>query len=292
MKSVIATVRNLPLWQGKVDIFPLGGGVSNSSFMVSDATGKYVARVGNNYPFHQVDRGREAIASKAAFECGLSPELVYSGNGIMVLRYIEARTFTEADVRTNWHRVLELPLRTHKKMSRYITGQGAIFWVFQILRDYGSQLIAAKHRLAPHVPDWMAIVDELDAAQISLPIIFGHHDLLPSNIMDDGNRLWLIDWEYGAFGTALFDLANLAANNSFDAKTEQDMLTDYFGKTPDMAMTRAFMAMKVASALREALWGMISELHLAAPGVDYAAYAGEYLSRFDDIMANYKREFP
>ena len=50
-----------------------------------------------------------------------------------------------------------------------------------------------------------------------LPIVFGHHDVLPTNFMDDGQRLWLIDWEYGAFGTAMFDLASIAANNSFDA---------------------------------------------------------------------------
>ena len=48
-----------------------------------------------------------------------------------------------------------------------------------------------------------------------LPIIFGHHDLLPTNFMDDGKRLWLIDWEYGGFGTAMFDLANIASNNQF-----------------------------------------------------------------------------
>ena len=51
-----------------------------------------------------------------------------------------------------------------------------------------------------------------------LPIVFGHHDLLPTNFMDDGKRLWLIDWEYGGFGTAMFDLANISANNQFTSR--------------------------------------------------------------------------
>jgi hypothetical protein len=46
--------------------------------------------------------------------------------------------------------------------------------------------------------------------------------------------------------------------------------------------------MKAASALREAVWGMVSELHLKAPGVDYIAYAAEYLGRFETVYANYK----
>jgi thiamine kinase-like enzyme len=109
--------------------------------------------------------------------------------------------------------------------------------------------------------------------------------------MDDGKRVWLIDWEYGAFGTAMFDLANIAAANSFDTTMEGDMLRGYFGKAPDLALTRAYYAMKVAAALREAMWGMISELFLAAPGVDYVAYAAEYISRFDAIHAAYSKDF-
>jgi thiamine kinase-like enzyme len=291
VNPALSAVRSLSLWQGNVDIVPLSGGVSNSSFVVTDATGKYVARVGSNYPFHQVDREREAIASTAAHVCDLSPEMIYSSGGIMVLRYIEARTYAEADVRKHWQASLELLCRTHHDMGKHITGQAAIFWVFQILRDYGARLVAARYRLANEMSGWMTTVDELEAAQISLPIVFGHHDLLPSNIMDDGKRLWLIDWEYGAFGTAMFDLANLSANNSFDATTEHEMLTGYFGHAPDLATSRAFMAMKVASALREALWGMISELYLAAPGVDYDAYAREYLSRFKTIKAAYAKDF-
>lgn len=50
--------------------------------------------------------------------------------------------------------------------------------------------------------------------------------------------------------------------------------------------------MKVAAALREAMWGMISELFLAAPGVDYVAYAAEYIGRFEAIHAAYKKDFP
>ena len=175
-------------------------------------------------------------------------------------------------------------------MGQRISGQGAIFWVFQILRDYAQTLRAGKHRHVPDLPRFMGVVDELEAAQVPLPVIFGHHDLLPSNFMDDGQRLWLIDWEYGAFGTAMFDLANIASNNSFDMGLERRMLRQYF-RAPAPALERAFYAMKAASALREALWGMVSELHLNAPGVDYVAYAAEYLGRFERVYADYKRDF-
>jgi thiamine kinase-like enzyme len=286
-----ARVAALAIWKGIRAITPLKGGVSNASFTVEDATGKYVARAGEDYPCHQVSRQREVIAARAAFEAGLSPEVVYTEPGIMVLRYLDARTYGEADVRANGAACVGIVKRCHRDMGKRIAGQGAIFWVFQILRDYARTLKADRHVHVPDIPRWMEIVDALEAAQVPLPIVFGHHDLLPSNFMDDGKRLWLIDWEYGAFGTAMFDLANIASNNSFDEAGERVILETYFERQPGEALSRAFHAMKAASALREAMWGMVSELHLNAPGVDYIAYAAEYLARFERVYSGYTAKF-
>ena len=280
-------VKALPLWRGDPTLTPLKGGVSNASFKVTDSAGSYVARVGGDYPFHQVSRAREAITSRAAFAAGLSPEVLHAADGIMVLRHLDARTYAEADVRANAGRCVDILKRCHEDMGRRISGHGAIFWVFQILRDYAHTLESASHRHAPEIPRWMEIVDRLEAAQVPLPIVFGHHDILPANFMDDGARLWLIDWEYGAFGTAMFDLASIAANSSFDEAGERLILERYFGKEPSDQLWRAFHAMKAASALREAVWGMVSEIHLNAPGVDYVAYAREYLGRFEVVHADY-----
>ncbi len=284
-------VRAMPLWRGLKSIDALKGGVSNASFTVEDSTGKYVARVGEDYACHQVSREREGIAARAAFEAGLSPEVIYTEPGIMVVRFVEARTYGEAEVRANAGACMDIVKRCHRDMGKRISGQGAVFWVFQILRDYAHTLNAGKHRHAADIPRWMNVVDAMEAAQVPLPIVFGHHDLLPTNFMDDGRRLWLIDWEYGAFGTAMFDLANIASNNSFEEDGELQILENYFGKKPDEALLRAFYAMKTASALREAMWGMVSELHLNAPGVDYAAYAAEYLGRFERVCADFNNKF-
>jgi thiamine kinase-like enzyme len=284
-------VRGLAVWKNLKSVHPLKGGVSNASFTVEDAAGRFVVRIGEDYPFHQVCRTREAIASRAAFEAGLSPEVIHIEKGLMVVRHIDAVTYQEADVRAKHEACVAMIMRCHRDMGKRVGGQGAIFWVFQILRDYANTLKSANHSRANEIPRWMQIVDRLEQAQVPLPIIFGHHDLLPTNFMDDGKRLWLIDWEYGAFGTAMFDLANIAAANSFDEKLEHQMLVQYFDSTPDLATLRAYYAMKVAAALREAMWGMISELHLKAPGVDYVAYAAEYLGRFETILKNYETRF-
>jgi thiamine kinase-like enzyme len=289
--SAEARVRELPFWKGAIDLVPLKGGVSNASFTVQDSTGKYVARVGADYPFHHVFREAEVTASRAAFEAGLSPEVVYTEPGVMVVRFVEARTYTEADVRAHPDECLDMVIRCHLEMGKRISGRANVFWVFHVLRDYAHTIKAANHRHVADIPRWMAEVERLEKAQVPLPIIFGHHDLLPTNFMDDGMRLWLIDWEYGGFGTAMFDLANIASNNQLTEKAEREMLEDYFERPPDEATLRSFYAMKTASALREAVWGMVSEIHLNAPGVDYVAYAKEYLERYERMLADYNSKF-
>ena len=273
-------LKALKIWSGPIALTPLKGGLSNESFIVTDGAARYVARLGEDFPVHHVFRAREREASRAAFEAGLSPELVHAEPGLMVFRFIEATTYGEAEVRANMERCAEVLKHCHRDMARLVRGPASIFWVFHVVRDYAHTLKAGNHPRAEEAGAWIATVDKLEAAQIPLPIVFGHHDLLPGNFLDDGRRLWLIDWEYGAFGTAMFDLANVAANNSFTAQDEARLLEVYFEKTPDEATQRAFDAMKAASALREGLWGMVSELHLAAPGVDYAAHANEYVGRY------------
>jgi thiamine kinase-like enzyme len=114
---------------------------------------------------------------------------------------------------------------------------------------------------------------------VPLPIVFGHHDLLPGNFIDDGRKVWLIDWEYGGFGTAMFDLANLSSNGAFGAAEDAALLDAYFEGRVGDDLRRAFAAMKAASALREALWAMVSDVHLKTPDVDYKAHARDYLAR-------------
>jgi thiamine kinase-like enzyme len=140
-------------------------------------------------------------------------------------------------------------------------------------------LLKAKARMADDLPQYVKLANALEDCQLPQPIVFGHHDLLPGNFIDDGERIWLIDWEYAGYGTPLFDLANTAANGSFTGEQERELLETYFAAPVSPELQRSFDAMKVASSLREALWAMVSEIHLSAPGADYGAHADEYLRR-------------
>jgi len=282
-----ARITALPCWRGKVKLEPLHGGLSNTAFIVDDGTERYVARCGGDIPVHHVFRDRERAASIAAHAAGLSPELIYAEPGVMVIRHIDGRTLAEAEVRANIAHIVPLLATCHRGLARHLAGPANTFWVFHVIRDYARTLQGAGGGSDGELSRYVALADALEAQQIPLPIVFGHHDLLPGNFIDDGKRLWLIDWEYGGFGTAMFDLANLAANASFSPADDKLLLEAYFRQPVSDAVQRSFDAMKVASALREAVWAMVSAIHLAVPGADYGAHAADYLARTEAALARY-----
>jgi thiamine kinase-like enzyme len=277
MDALRARLSRLPIWRGGVTLEPLQGGLTNISFVATDNSGKYIVRCGDDIPAHHVSRDRERAASRAAFEAGLSPEIVHAEPGITVLRFIAARTFTEADLRADALRIVALLKTCHRDVAHRLRGAANMFWVFHVIRDY-VRLIDADAK-------YIALADKLELAQLPLPIVFGHNDLLPGNVMDDGTRLWLIDWEYAGFGTAMFDLANLSSNGEFTPADDTALLDAYFDGKVDDALRGAFTAMKAASVLREALWAMVSDVYLKTPGADYQAHARTYLARLDRLMA-------
>lgn len=281
-------IRSLPCWDGPVDWQPLKGGLSNESFVAKCNGEKFVVRFGRDFPFHHVFRDREVMVSKAAHAAGFAPELVYSEPGVMVSRFIDGKTYDAAGVKANLPRIAELVGGFHRRMPAHVSGPAFMFWVFHVIRDYARTLKEGGSRMVGHLPGYLELAAELEAAQIPMSIVFGHHDLLPANFIDDGSRLWIIDFEYAGFSTPMFDLAGATSNSECDREQSEEFLTAYFGHRPEEAVFRSHAAMQCASLLREAMWSMVSELYLDAPGIDYVAYTEENLARLATALDAYR----
>jgi thiamine kinase-like enzyme len=284
-----ARAESLSCWRGKVSAEPLGGGITNTNFVVKDGGERFVVRIGDDIPVHGVMRFNELAAARAAHAANLSPEIVHSEPGAFVMRFIEGRTLAPEDVRRAdmLPRVVELVSGCHRFVGENLRGPALMFWVFHVVRDYARTLLDGGSRHAPMLFNLMSIAQQLEEAVGPTRIAFCHNDLLAANILDDGKRLWLIDWDYAGFNSPLFDLANLATNNGFDADDEEWLRELYFGADSDPAIRRSFAAMRAASLLRETMWSMVSEIHSSIE-FDYLAYTAENLARFEAALEAFK----
>ena len=57
-----------------------------------------------------------------------------------------------------------------------------------------------------------------------------HNDLLPANLIHDGEAMRIVDWEYAGMGNRYFDLGNLSVNNRFNEAGDEWLLECYWGE--------------------------------------------------------------
>ena len=273
-------VKGLSCWTGPVEVSTLGGGITNLNFVVQDGARKVVVRVGQDIPVHHILRFNEVAASRAAHLAGVSPAVLHQEPGILVLDFIEGHTLTAADLRQDalLDQALDLVQRVHRDVPKYLRGASLTFWVFHVIRDYAATLTNAGSTHRNILPGLLEDAAELERAVGPIDLVFGHNDLLPANFIHDGQRLWLVDWDYAGWGSPLFDLGGLAANNGLAEAQELRMLWRYFGGL-DAGLWRRYLAMKAAAALRETMWSMVSEIH-SDLAFDYATYTATNLSTY------------
>jgi thiamine kinase-like enzyme len=283
-------VAELDFWSSAVEPVPLGGGITNTNFTVNDQGRRFVVRVGDDIPIHGVMRFNELAAAHAAYAAGISPEIVYQEKGVFVMRFIEGQTLSEADVRQpqNLDRIISLIQTCHTEIPKYLKGPMLVFWPFQVCRSYILTAREGKSRMLDSLPHFADLNETLEAAVGEVKIVFGHNDLLAANFIDDGNRLWLLDWDYAGFNADLFDLAGLSSNNGLSIEQEEGVLKAYFQQPVTDRQRRQLAAMKCVSLLRETLWSIVSEIHSTIE-FDYVDYTRKNLTRLEQAYETFQQ---
>lgn len=261
-----------------LSIVALRGGITNLTYRVDVGGETYVVRIpGQDSAFLGIDRGREHACTAAAHQSGVAPAVVafLKDSGIIITRFVRGRSVTEQELGRPemLPRVVEALGRTHG--SPPFPGT---FSPFEAVRNY---LAAATPHGVPRPErfEWMlAQADRLEGA-LGAPGALRpcHNDLLAGNFLDDGERLWILDWEYAGMGDPFFDLGNFAANQHLSDAAERTLLHAYFGCVPAGAAARVKL-MRIISDLREATWGLVQGA-ISSLDYDFRAYARTHFDR-------------
>ena len=255
------------VWPGQdVSIEPLGGGITNRNYRVAVEGQEFVLRIGGrDTELLGIDRAAEHAASRIAAELGLGPEVVafVEPEGYLVTRYVDGEV-GKVDVA----RVGAALRRLHGGPA--LPGRFDSFRVVEAYRD-----TAHEHGVA--VPSAYArakdLADQIERRRSGTQFRPCHNDLLSANYIDDGTRLWLVDWEYAGMGDPFFDLGNFAVNNELAEAGERELLAAYGSDDGD-----ALVLMRFMSDFREAMWGIV-QLAISELEFDFGAYAEEHFER-------------
>lgn len=116
--------------------------------------------------------------------------------------------------------------------------------------------------------------------------VFSHNDLNPSNILCDGEKIWIIDWDVAALNDRYVDLANVA--NFFVQTKEQEsaLLHAYFnGAVDDYKMARFYVMRQVCRIIYSLLMFQLALQQKPAGYEHDQQMEGNDLRAFGSLMA-------
>lgn len=246
----------------------LGGGLTNRNYRVrTDDGGDYVVRVSaNESGLLAIDRDTERHNTTAAWLAGVGAPVVESlpAENVLVVQFLTGRTLTPADLRdaATIPRVATAVRTLHAGPE--FAGR---FDMRAIRRRYLRLVLERGFRLPDDYLDLAPAVERLEDAMRpgDEPLVPCNNDLLAANFIDDGERIWLIDYEYSGMNEASFELGNIASESGLGVDQTAALVAAYWGVPSVDKLARA----RAWSLLARYGWTLWASIQASVSPIDF-----------------------
>jgi thiamine kinase-like enzyme len=145
------------------------------------------------------------------------------------------------------------------------------------VREHGYALPAGYD---DHAAAWADVRRALSVAP--RPTVPCNNDLLAANFIDDGSRVWLIDYEYSGNNDPCFELGNTATECNLSPEQVEAYVAAYFASPTPADLARVRLQM-LCSEYGWSLWGFIQA---AASPIDFD-FHGWGMERYEKAVATF-----
>ncbi len=282
--EVRAGLQSIPVLQNYTGRIERLGGLTNRVYRV----GEYVLRLPGKGTEEYINRAHEAEAVLVAAAARVSPDAIYidAATGVMVTRLVaNAVTMTQEHFKTR----VNAPARAGMALKKLHNSNGVFpfrFELFAMIDDY-LKILSTKTVALPE--GYADVVREAETIRYILnknpaPLVPCHCDPLCENFLDDGERMWIVDWEYSGMNDPMWDLGDLSVEGAFDNAQDMEMLTAYFVAHPSPQDHGRMVIYKAMCDLLWTLWGLIQHAN-QNPADNFKAYAENRFVRCKTLMA-------
>jgi thiamine kinase-like enzyme len=280
-------VAEIPQWAGRsVSVEPLSGGLTNTNYRVQiDGTPHVVRIPGTATELLAVDRANEHYNTRAAGETGVSPRVLYHlpEHQVMVLEFICGETMSIAKLQQPGY-----PTRIAQSLRKLHAGPRFHndFNMFRLIEFYLTIVDQHGVRIPQNYRDSLPRVAQIEAAlgRHPLPMVPCNNDLLAGNYIDDGQQLWLIDFEYSGNNDPCFELGNTCQELQYDEPRYAELCQAYFGR-PGRHLLARMRLYALMSDVGWTLWGAI-QAKVSTIDYDFWGYATGRWERAESILAS------
>ncbi|HEY8192384.1 MAG TPA: phosphotransferase [Gaiellaceae bacterium] len=264
------------VWPGRrVELEPLGGGITNHNFIVDCEGSRFVLRIaGADTELLGIDRNAEHAAALTAADLGVGPEVVGFVEGSLITCFVEGQPVPLDEMRRPG--VLQ---ETARILRRVHEGPAfpSRFDSFRVVETYHEIAVAHGVRVPYAFREAKARADQIEESLGPRPEQPCHNDLLNANFIRSPDGIRIVDWEYAGMGDRFFDLANFSVNHEL-SEVESDLVLDaYFGEVREEDREH-LRQMRFMSDFREAMWGVVQQA-ISKLDFDYEDYANRHFER-------------
>ena len=258
---------------GSISLEALGAGPISATYRVARDGAAYTLKIAaEQRPDLRADLPWEVRVLKSAASAGLAPSLVYCDfdSAVLLSRWADGRSWTpqEARVAANLEKIADLLRRVHALAAPMPARRIA---PLQWIEIYEAAL--SRRSSAAGDPGLRRSALSRVQALLELPAaaeVVCHSDLHTLNLIQQGDSLILLDWEYAHVTDPLWDLAGWCANNDFEAEMQRSLLTRYLGGPP---ISSQWLRFRLLLALYDYVCLLWSQLYLAVRGAEEIAVA-------------------
>jgi len=266
------------------------GGLTNLVYRIDRGDDRYVLRIPGKGTEEYIDRKVEIHNARVAARAGVSAEVVYAdiASGVMLTRHVDGIvTMTPqafAERKGSAARAGDALKRMHDCGEDFEFR----FELFAMIDDYLKILDERKAELPP---GYAAVVESAAPVREALQqnpaqLAPCHCDPLCENFLDNGERMWIVDWEYSGMNDPLWDLGDLSVEAGFTPRQDIEMMRAYCGREPLPGEIGRMVIYKAMCDLLWTLWGLIQHSD-GNPAEDFWAYA---MGRFERCQALMRTE--
>jgi len=286
MVDIDAVLDQVPVLAGSPrTVEELSGGLTNQNLKVTTPAGEYVVRLArSDSSLLGIDRDAESYNTKAAEASGAgAPFVDYRPDlGVLVIGFVGGRSYVNEDLRTpGTIPRLAAAIRMLHSGPRFSTDFDMFVRQPTYLRTCVTKGFPIPADYVSYGADFLRIQGAL--ASRPLPTVPCNNDLLAGNIVDDGDRIWLIDYDYAGNNDAYFELGNSWTECELDDDQLAELVTAYVGHEDSALIARARLQATV-SRYGWSLWGFIQ----AATNDDDFDFHGWGQERFDKAVADFR----
>ena len=262
-------------------------GLTNRVYRVDTPDGSYCLRVPGVGTEGFIDRSVEKVNAAAAARAGVSPEVLHYGDdAVMVTPFLgDTTTMSPALLQSTPGAATRAGKAFHKLHTSGETFDFR-FELFAMIDDYLVHL--DKLGVTEFPEGYHDLVQQAGAMRDALsshdlPLAACHCDPMCENMLDDGNTMWIIDWEYSGMNDPMWDLGDFSVEAGFDDAKDSEMMTAYFGRSPTAFEQGRMVLYKALCDLLWTLWGLIQHAN-KNPAEDFWAYSEERFARCKALM--------